>query len=112
MATFGWPIILILNAAIIIIVAIFLIWKVQKEKKSGYPMKDERTSKIQGRAALGTYYISLAFMVSILLWNIFGNEFITFLPELEVGWTVIAIMLVSGFSFGLLSWYYAKKGEF
>jgi UDP-N-acetylmuramyl pentapeptide phosphotransferase/UDP-N-acetylglucosamine-1-phosphate transferase len=112
MATFGWPIILILNAAIIILVAIFVIWKVQKEKKSGYPMKDERTSKIQGRAALGTYYISLAFMVSILLWNIFGNEFITFLPELEVGWTVIAIMLVSGFSFGLLSWYYAKKGEF
>jgi UDP-N-acetylmuramyl pentapeptide phosphotransferase/UDP-N-acetylglucosamine-1-phosphate transferase len=112
MATFGWPIILILNAAIIIIVAIFVVWKVQKEKKSGYPMKDERTSKIQGKAALGTYYISLAFMVSILLWNIFGNEFITFLPELEVGWTVIAIMLVSGFSFGLLSWYYAKKGEF
>ena len=112
MATFGWPIILILNAAIIIIVAIFLIWKVQKEKKSGYPMKDERTSKIQGKAALWTYYISLAFMVSILLWNIFGNEFITFLPELEVGWTVIAIMLVSGFSFGLLSWYYAKKGGF
>jgi len=111
MATFGWPIILILNAALIILVAIFVIWKVQKEKKSGYPMKDERTSKIQGKAALGTYYISLAFMVSILLWNIFGNEFITFLPELEVGWTVIAIMLVSGFSFGLLSWYYARKGE-
>jgi hypothetical protein len=51
-------------------------------------------------------------MVSILLWNIFGNEFLAFLPELETGWTVIAIMLVSGFSFGLLSWYYAKKGEF
>jgi UDP-N-acetylmuramyl pentapeptide phosphotransferase/UDP-N-acetylglucosamine-1-phosphate transferase len=112
MAAFGWPIILILNAVIIILVAIFVIWKVQKEKKAGYPMQDERTSKIQGKAALGTYYITLAFMVSILLWNIFGNEFITFLPELEVGWTVIAIMLVSGISFALLSWYYAKKGGF
>jgi UDP-N-acetylmuramyl pentapeptide phosphotransferase/UDP-N-acetylglucosamine-1-phosphate transferase len=111
MATFAWPTILILNAVIIILLAIFVIWKVQKEKKAGYPMKDERTSKIQGKAALGTYYITLAFMVSILLWNIFGNEFVAFLPELEVGWTVIAIMLVSGFSFGLLSWYYAKKGE-
>jgi len=57
-------------------------------------------------------YLTLAFMVSILLWNIFGNEFLNFLPELETGWTVIAIMLVSGISFGLLSWYYAKKGEF
>ena len=112
MTTYGWPIILILNAVIIIIVAIFVIWIVQKEKKAGYPMRDERTSKIQGKAALGTYYITLAFMVSILMWNMFGNEFITFLPELETGYTVIAIMLVMGFSFGLLSWYYAKKGEF
>jgi UDP-N-acetylmuramyl pentapeptide phosphotransferase/UDP-N-acetylglucosamine-1-phosphate transferase len=112
MATFVWPTILILNAVIIILLAIFVIWRVQKEKKAGYPMKDERTSKIQGKAALGTYYISLAFMVSIMLWNIFGNEFLTFLPELDTGYTVIAIMLVSGFSFGLLSWYYAKKGGF
>ncbi|MBN1244271.1 DUF2178 domain-containing protein [Candidatus Bathyarchaeota archaeon] len=112
MTTFGWPIILILNAVIIILLAIFLIWTVQKNKKAGYPMQDERTSKIQGKAAMGTYYITLAFMVSIMLWNIFGNEFLNFLPELDTGYTVIAIMLVMGFSFGLLSWYYAKKGEF
>ena len=111
MATFVWPTILILNAAIIILVAIFVIWKVQKEKKAGYPFQDERTSKIQGKAALGTYYINLAFLVSMMLWNIFGNEFLS-LPELETGWTLIAIMLVSGISFGLLSWYYAKKGGF
>ena len=112
MAAFVWPTILILNAVIIILLAIFVIWMVQKNKKAGYPMQDERTSKIQGKAALGTYYITLAFMVSILLWNIFGNEFVAFLPELETVWVVIAIMLVMGFSFGLLSWYYAKKGEF
>ena len=111
MTTFGWPIILILNAALIILLAIFLIWKVQKEKKSGYPMKDERTSKIQGKAALGTYYISLSFMISILIMTIIGNEFLN-LPELETGYNVMAIMLVSGISFALLSWYYAKKGEF
>ncbi len=111
MAAFGWPIILVLNAVMIILVAIFVIWKLQKDKRAGYPIKDERTSKIQGKAALGTYWINLTFMISILLWNIFGNEFLS-LPELETGWTVIAIMLVSGISFGLLSWYYAKKGEF
>ncbi|MCW4017946.1 MAG: DUF2178 domain-containing protein [Candidatus Bathyarchaeota archaeon] len=93
-----------------ILLGIFVIWKVQRDKKAGYPTKDERTSKIQGKAAMGTYWINLAFMVSILLWNIFGKEFLS-LPELETGWAVIAIMLVSGISFGLLSWYYAKKGE-
>jgi len=111
MVASGWPIILILNAVIIVLVAIFVIWIVQKDKKAGYPMQDERTSKIQGKAALGTYYINLIFMISILVWNIFGNEILTFLPELEVGYTVMAIMLVSGISFALLSWYYAKKGE-
>ena len=111
MATFGWPIILVLNAVVIILLAIFVIWKLQKDKKAGYPIKDERTSKIQGKAALGTYYVTLAFMVSTLMWNIFGNEFLTFLPELETGYTVMSIMLVMGFSFALLSWYYAKKGE-
>jgi magnesium-transporting ATPase (P-type) len=110
-ATFGWPIILVLNAVVIILVAIFVIWKVQKDRKAGYPMKDERTSRIQGKAALGTYWINLCFMVSILILNIVGDEFLG-LPELETGWTVIAIMLVSGISFALLSWYYAKKGEF
>ena len=111
MAAFGWPIILILNAALIILFAIFVIWTVQKNKKAGYPMKDERTSKIQGKAALGTYYINLSFMVSLLVWNIVGNEILN-LPELEMVWTVFAIMLVSGISFALLSLYYAKKGEF
>lgn len=111
MATFVWPVILVLNAVLIILVAIFVIWKLQRDKKAGYPTKDERTSKIQGKAAIGAYYITLSFMVSLMIWNIFGNEFLS-LPELETGWTVIAIMLVNGISFGLLSWYYAKKGEF
>jgi len=109
-ATFGWPIILVLNAVLIIGLAIFVIWKLQKDKRAGYPIKDERTSKIQGKAALGTYYINLSFMISILVWTIVGNEFLS-LSDLETGWTVIALMLVSGISFALLSWYYAKKGE-
>ena len=111
MVAFGWPIILILNAVLIILLGIFVIWKTQRDKKAGYPIKDERTTKIQGKAALGSYYITLVFMVSTLIWIIVGNEFLN-LPEIEAGWAVIAIMLVSGISFALLSWYYAKKGDF
>lgn len=94
----------------IILLGIILIWKTQRDRKAGFPLNDERTSRIKGKAALGTYYISLVFMVSILLSIIIGNEFLN-LAEIEAGWAVIAIMLVSGFSYGLLSWYYAKKGE-
>ena len=110
MTDFVWPIILILNAVLVLLVGVFVLWKLQKDRKSGYPTKDERTIKITGKAATGTYYISLAFMISLGLFIIFGTEFLD-LPELEAGWAIIAIMLVSGISNALLSWYYSRKGD-
>jgi uncharacterized membrane protein len=110
MSDFVWPTILIMNAVLVLLVGVIVLWKVHKEKKSGYPIQDERTTKISGKAAIGTYYISLAFMVSLSLFIIFGTEFFD-LPDLEAGWAIISIMLVSGFSYGLLSWYYSKKED-
>ena len=110
MTGFVWPIILILNAVLVLLVGVFVLWKIHKDKKSGYPLNDERTLKISGRAAIGTYYISIAFMISLLLFIIFGKEFLD-LPDLEAGWAVIAVMLVTGISYGLLSWYYSRKGD-
>jgi len=110
MTDFAWPIILIVNAILVLLVGVFVIWKIHREKKSGYPINDERTLKISGRAAIGTYYINLAFMISLALFIIFGTEFLN-LPQLDAGWAIIAIMLVSGLSYGLLSWYYSRKGD-
>jgi uncharacterized membrane protein len=107
---FVWPTILIINAVLIVFVGILVIWKVHRNKKEGYPTNDERTIKITGKAAIGTYYISLAFMISLALFIIFGNEFLD-LPELDAGWAIISIMLVNGFSYALLSWYYSRKGD-
>ena len=110
MTEFTWPLILITNAVLVLLVGVFVIWKLHREKKSGYPLNDERTLKISGRAAIGTYYISIAFMVSLLLFIIIGTEFFD-LPELEAGWAVIAVMTVTGISYGLLSWYYSTKDD-
>ena len=65
---------------------------------------------LNGKAALSAFWISYAFMISLLLWRMFGTEFLV-LPELEVGWGIIAIMLVSSISNLLLRWYYGRKGE-
>ena len=109
MTDFAWPIILIVNALLVLLFGVFVLWKIHKDKKAGYPTQDERTLKISGRAAIGTYYINLAFMISLALFIIFGTEFLN-LPQLDAGWAIIAIMLVSGLSYGLLSWYYSRKG--
>ena len=110
MTDFVWPIILIVNAVIVVLVAVFVLWIIHRDKKSGYPFRDERTIKISGNAAIGTYYITLVFMISLLLFNIFGTEFFA-LPELDAGWAIIATMLVMGISNALLSWYYSRKGD-
>jgi uncharacterized membrane protein len=110
MTDFVWPIILILNAVLVVLLGVFVLWKLHRDRKSGYPIKDERTIKISGKAAIGTYYINLAFMISLMLFIIFGTEFLS-LPELDAGWAIISIMLVSGISNALLSWYYSRKGD-
>jgi hypothetical protein len=110
MTDFIWPSILITNALVIILLGIIFAWKTYKARKEGFTQQDERTAKINGKAAIGTFWISYAYMLSILFWIIFVNEFLA-LPEFEVGWTVISIMLVSAISYGLLKGYYGKKGE-
>jgi uncharacterized membrane protein len=110
MSDFVWPTILIANAVVVVLVAVFALWMIHRNKKAGYPTHDERTLKISGRAAIATYYITLVFMVSLMLFNIFGTEFLDW-PQLEAGWAIIAIMLVMGISNALLSWYYSRKGD-
>ena len=111
MSDFTWPVILIVNAVLVIVVGVFVLWKSHRDRKSGYPTNDERTNKIRGQAAIGTYWINLVFMVSLALFIIFGTEFLD-LPDLDAGWAIIAIMLVSGISNALLSWYYSRKATY
>jgi len=100
-----------LNAVVVVLIGVFVLWKIHKERKSGYPTQDERTSKLNGKAAIGAFWITYAFMVSLMLLTIFGTEFLV-LPELDAGWAIIAIMLVASISNGLLRWYYGRKGDF
>jgi len=110
MTDFLWPMILVLNAVVVVLIGVLVLWKIRKDKKGGFPIQDERTSMLNGKAAMGALYISYAFMLSLLLWTIFGTEFLV-LPELEVGWALIAVMLVASISNILLRGYYGRKGE-
>jgi hypothetical protein len=110
MNEFLWAILLVVNAVVIISLGIIFVWKTYKDRKEGLSLQDERSRQISGKAAVGAFWISYVYMLSILVWIIFANELLA-LPEFEVGWTVISIMLVSSISYALLRWYYNKKGE-
>ncbi len=105
-----WPVVSIGIAAIIVLLGILLVWKIHKDRKSGFPMRDERTSKITGRAATYALYIGSYFILAFLFILIIGKEFYG-LPEVEAGYPLIAALLVYNVSFGVLRWYFGRKGE-
>ena len=105
-----WPVISLGIAAIIVLLGILLVWKIHKDSKSGFPMRDERTSKITGRAATYALYIGSYFILAFLFILIIGKEFYG-LPEFDAGYPLIAALLVYNVSFLVLRWYFGRKGE-
>jgi uncharacterized membrane protein len=110
MADFAWPIVSMGILALIILLGAFVIWRRLKEKKSGFPLADERTQKLNGKAAYYAMFMLQYFIIAYLLVNIVGREFFG-LPEIEAGYPMIAALLVSTLSFLVLRWHFGRKGE-
>jgi hypothetical protein len=103
-----WPNISILIGGIVISLLAAYLLKIRKDLKSGYPLEDERTERLNGKAAMGTYYITIFFIIIELFWMIFSTE-VPSLPEIDTGYTLLAVMIVMGASFGILRWAYGRK---
>ncbi len=96
--------------ALIVLVGIAGLWKVLKDKKSGFPIADERTQKINGKAAYYALFMGQYFIIAILLVMLVGKEFFG-MPEIEAGYPLIASLLVSSLSYLTLRWHFGRKGE-
>ena len=105
-----WPIVSTVIASVIALIAVLLFWKIRRERKSGFPMQDERTSKIFGKAATYPLYIGSYFIIALLFTLLIGKEFYG-LPDVEAGYPLIASLLVYNVSFLILRWYFGRRGE-
>jgi len=110
MAGFTWLIASGGILALIILIGILAIWKTIKEKKSGFPLADERTRMLSWRSAYYAMFMGQYFIIAYLLVNIVGREFFG-MPEIEAGYPMIAALLVSSVSFLVLRWHFDRKGE-
>jgi hypothetical protein len=106
----SWPIVSIGNIALIILIGVLALWKMLKEKKSGFPLADERTQKLNGKAAYYAMFICQYFILACLWVTFVGREFFG-MPEIEAGYPMIAALLVSALSFLVLRWYFGRKGD-
>ena len=95
----------------IVLIGIFVLWARLKERRSGFPLKDERTKKITGTAATYTFYISSYFMLALMGINLLNQHF-TGEPLLETGYALVISVLVQSLTFvGILA-YLNRKGDF
>jgi len=110
MTDFIWPVIMVLVAFLAGIIGIVTIWRTRRERKSGFPRTDERTQRINGKAAFYSMYIGLYFMIAVLITLLVGGEFFGF-PDLDAMPALNASILVFSVSFLVLQWYFNKKGD-
>ena len=94
----------------IVLIGIFVFWKMLRNRRSGFPQKDERTQKITGTAATYAFYIGSYFMVVLMLVNILNIEF-TGAPLLEAGYALVISVLVQSLAFIGIQTYLNRKGD-
>jgi uncharacterized membrane protein len=95
----------------IVLIGIFVIWRGLKERRSGFPLKDERTQKITGTAAKYAFYTGSYFMLALMGVNLLNDTF-TGVPLLETGYALLISVLVQNLAYiGILA-YLNRKGEF
>lgn len=110
MADFSWVILSTGILILIVLIGVLVLWKTLREKKSGFPLSDERTQHLNGKAAYYAMFMCQYFIVAYLLVNIVGREFFG-MPEIEAGYPMIAALLVSSVSFLVIRWYLDRKEE-
>ena len=72
----GWALSIPVIGLVIVAMAIYTVWKITKEKKSGFPLADERTAKISGKAYQASFMIGTYYLLAFNFYNIINIEFL------------------------------------
>ena len=110
MTNIPWPVASGGILVTIVLIGIFVVWRLLKEKRSGFPLKDERTQKITGKAAYYAFYIGTYFMLALMGVNLLNQEF-TGTPLLETGYALVISVLVQSLAFLGIQAYLSRKGD-
>jgi uncharacterized membrane protein len=94
----------------IVLIGIFAVWRLLKERRSGFPLKDERTQKITGTGAKYAFYIGSYFMLALMGVNLLNQEFAG-VPLLETGYALLISVLVQNLAFIGIQAYLNWKGD-
>jgi predicted Na+-dependent transporter len=105
-----WSIVGIIIPVLIVLIGVILVWRLYKDRKSGFPSADERTQRITGKAALWALLIGNYFTLALMFMLIFGRELYD-LQNVDAGYLIIATLLVYNVSFLVFRWVFGRKGD-
>ena len=75
MAETIWTTAIPLIAVLIVAIGAYSLWRTIKERKSGFALKDERTAKINGRAATVAFNLGSWYLILLNFYNLYRIEF-------------------------------------
>jgi uncharacterized membrane protein len=100
-------------AVAIVVIGIVFVWRTLKDMKAGFPRTDERTQRVDGRAARMALNVGWCFILAILFGTIIAREFLGVpgFSEDFYSYSLIAVLLIQSVSLGLLRSYLSRKGD-
>lgn len=105
-----WQVGIPLIGLIIVIVAAWRMRSAIQERKAGFPTRDERTMKIQGRAASYAIQVGSWYMILLLFYNMYIIEVLGW-SELGSMPTLNSTIIIMNVTYLVLQRYFAGKEE-
>jgi len=96
-----------LIALLIVSLGTYWLYKIIRERRSGYPLKDERTIKIQGRASTVAFYLGSWYLILLNFYNMYRIEF-QGLTELGSMPVINSAVILMGVTYGASAFYFNR----
>jgi hypothetical protein len=106
----SWALAIPVIGLIIVAVAIFTLWRIIKSKKSGFPLADERTAKISGKAYQAGFLIGAYYLIALNFYNIISIEFLGGEP-LESMPVINSALIIMGVTVIVIMAYLGRKED-
>ena len=108
MAETIWTTAIPLIAALIVAIGAYSLWRTIKERRSGFTLQDERTTKIQGRAATVAFNLGTWYLLLLNFYNMYRIE-IQGLDELGSMPVINSAVILMGVTYIALYAYFNRK---
>ena len=104
--TTGMPLI----AVLIVVIGAYSLWRTIQERRSGFTLQDERTVKIQGRAATVAFNLGSWYLILLNFYNMYRIEF-QGLDQLGSMPVINSAVILMGVTYIALATYFSRKED-